>query len=449
MNKIKKFQEPLFALGGFGTTFLFTVQSTYLLTRYMPSERDLGAGIAILLVLPVLLSIVMLIARVIDGFIDIPIAAIADKYFARHNSRRGLIGFGILPLLASFILMWLPPFPAEQNVLNLVWLAFFSILFFITYTFVTVPYLSSLSDIVSDKQSRIRVASWQAFFNTIGYSLAYTVIPILRDVFSDDSATSLQNGITKTALILSPLILTMFIPVLFVFRKSSEPRVEEPKGVGLVESLKTTLQNKRFRHYLLVYSFSFFGLQLFLGGMDYMHRSMMGLSGWQIAVVNTAAFAPVPIMLFIFNKINKKYGVATAMRVALVCFMIAMSIFTLAYTGFVGTKIPLYLGLAASTFGSFAIGAFFTIPYAMPAQLAAEETQLTGVNRAGMYFAVQGLVNQITAAIAGSLVLINVLTIKVGIIADGAVFIGPIVIVACIISFIFAKNWKTDFDGKK
>ena len=48
------------------------------------------------------------------------------------------------------------------------------------------------------------------------------------------------------------------------------------------------------------------------------------------------------------------------------------------------------LGATAGLFGSFSIGVFFTVPYAIPAQIAAEEAAVTGKNRAAMYLAVQG-----------------------------------------------------------
>jgi MFS family permease len=96
--------------------------------------------------------------------------------------------------------------------------------------------------------------------------------------------------------------------------------------------------------------------------------------------------------------------------------------------------------MIAGTFGSFAIGAFFTVPYAIPSQIAAEEAQKTGVNRCGMYFAVQGFVNQLVGALAGSVVLVNLLTVSFGIFNTGAIFVGPAVIVACVLSYIFAKD---------
>ncbi|MDD5016594.1 MAG: MFS transporter [Eubacteriales bacterium] len=444
MQTMKKWQEPLFAIGGLGTSFMFTIQATYLLTRYMPSQADINGGLAVMLVVPWILSLLFLLSRLFDGLIDIPIASWTDSYFRKTGKRYPVILAGIVPMMLTYMLMWLAPVPKELSIWNIVWVSVCSILYFFSYTLVAVPYLSSLSDMVADQKSRVRVASWQSFFNTIGYCLAYTVVPLMREHFSNNS--SLQEGMTTTALILSPVMLTMLIPAFFVLRKNSkdaagnsqEPVKNKEAKLTMFESLKTTVKNKSFRIYLLAYMCCFFGLQLFLGGMDYLNRSIMGLTGWRISVMNAAAFAPIPIMLWLFNKINRKWGIKWAFRVGLLCFIVAMSIFTMAWTKLVGTTMPFYLGLIAGTFGSFSIGAFFAVPYAMPAQIAAEEAQQTGVNRCGMYFAVQGLVNQIVGAFAGSVILINVLNLSFGFFTDGAIFIGPIVIIACVLSYIFA-----------
>lgn len=444
MRTMEKWQEPLFALGGFGTSFLYTVQSTYLLTRYYPAQTDLDSGLAIMLVIPWVMSLMIMVARLFDGVVDIPIASWTDRLFLKQGKRYPAILIGMAPMVLAYVAMWLAPVPGAISVWNVVWVSLLSIVYFFSYTLVAVPYLSSLSDMVADQRSRVRVASWQAFFNTIGYCLAYTVVPLLRDMFSKGS--SLQTGMMKTALVLSPAMLLMLIPVFFVFRRNGKgaqpmPRQDVEAKLTMWNSLKTAVQNKAFRNYLLSYLCCYFGLMLFLAGMDYINRDMLGITkGWQISVMNASAFAPIPLMLWIFNRINRRWGVKWAFRTGLVCFIIAMAIFTAGWTKLAGETMPFYIGMIAGTFGSFSIGAFFTVPYAIPSQIAAEEAQATGVNRCGMYFAVQGFVNQIVGALAGSVVLVNLLTVHFGIFNTGAVFIAPIVIIACVLSYIFAQK---------
>lgn len=430
MKHIKKWQEPLYGLGGFGPAFMYQVAMSYLITFYVPTQNDILLKGALILAPAILFGILFTIARVIDAVIDVPIASWTDNLRHKWGRRRPLMVLGFAPMIIAYGLMWFPPFGTGGGVGNAIYLMIISILFFTSYTMTTVPYLSALSEIVPDEKSRVRVASWQTFFHTIGYVLAYVLVPILFDKLGKQTAI----------LLLLPTMLTMLAPIFVMKERSSKgddaERPAEPH-VPLFRSLALTLQNKTFRRYMYVYATLFFGLQLFLGGIKYMANDMMGLSDTSLGLMNAAAFAPIPIMLILMNLISRRKGIRLSLRIALVSFAVAMLLFTLGWTK-LGIPInPIIIGLAAGVIGSFAIGVFFTVPYAIPAQIAAQEAEATGKNRSGMYFAVQGMVNQIMAALAGSLVLSNLITIKTPDINTGAIFVGPVVAVVCIISLIF------------
>jgi Na+/melibiose symporter-like transporter len=78
---------------------------------------------------------------------------------------------------------------------------------------------------------------------------------------------------------------------------------------------------------------------------------------------------------------------------------------------------------------------FFTIPYAFPAQIAAIDAQETGKDRAGMYFAVQGLINQFVGSLAGSALALLLAW------QYGVVTVAPIAGVCCIAAFFFIKPY--------
>jgi Na+/melibiose symporter-like transporter len=134
-------------------------------------------------------------------------------------------------------------------------------------------------------------------------------------------------------------------------------------------------------------------------------------------------------MLIIFNLISRKKGAKFAFRVALLVFAVAMLMFPLGWTKLSFPVPPLVVGIVAGAIASFAIGAFFTIPYAFPAQIAATEAAQTGKDRAGMFFAVQGLINQFVGSLAGSALALLVSW------QYGVVAIGPIVAVTMVLAF--------------
>jgi len=298
---------------------------------------------------------------------------------------------------------------------------------------IVVPYLAALSEIVPDETSRVRVASWQTFFNTAGYVLAFVVAPIMFDRF----------GIRGTAWLLLPSIVSFIGPILVI--KEDPTDQLEPAGsvraqkteqdVPLWQSVRMTLANRTFRIYIISLATFFFGLQFFLGGIAFMALDMMGLTQSQLGTMNAAAFAPVPIMLLIFNYLTKKKGAKWSFRLALLVFAVVMFAFPLAWTRFNLPLSPYMIGIVLGAIASFSIGVFFTIPYAFPAQIAAVDAAETGKDRAGMFFAVQGLINQFVGSLAGS-ILALLLTWQYGV-----VMIGPIAAVACILAFFFIKSY--------
>ena len=196
-----------------------------------------------------------------------------------------------------------------------------------------------------------------------------------------------------------------------------------------------TLANKTFRIYILSLATFFFGLQFFLGGVAFMALDMMGLTQSQLGTMNAAAFAPVPIMLLLFNFITKRKGSKWAFRLALIVFALVMFAYPLAWTRFNFPISPYMIGIILGAVASFSIGVFFTIPYAFPAQIASVEAAETGKDRAGMYFAVQGLINQFVGSLAGS-ILALLFTWKYGV-----VMVGPVAAVACILAFFLIKPY--------
>jgi GPH family glycoside/pentoside/hexuronide:cation symporter len=437
MKQIKKWQEPIYAIGGFGPGFLYQIVLTYLLLYYRPAQQLAGKG-AVIFAPALGYAVGMFVARVLDGVIDIPIATWTDNMKSKWGRRRPLMVLGLIPTAITFILLWYPPITGNSLGENGHWgnaayVAVVSSLFFFFYTLIVVPYLAALSEIVTDENSRVRVASWQTFFNTAGYVLAFVVAPILFDRF----------GIRGTAWFLLPSIVSFIGPILVI--KEDPTDQPEPAGsvriqeteqdVPLWQSVRMTLANRTFRIYIISLATFFFGLQFFLGGIAFMALDMMGLTQSQLGTMNAAAFAPVPIMLLIFNYLTKKKGAKWSFRLALLVFAVVMFGFPLAWTRFDFPLSPYMIGIILGAIASFSIGVFFTIPYAFPAQIAAVDAAETGKDRAGMFFAVQGLINQFVGSLAGS-ILALLLTWQYGVI-----MIGPVAAVACILAFFFIKPY--------
>ena len=209
-------------------------------------------------------------------------------------------------------------------------------------------------------------------------------------------------------------MLTIAIP-LFLIKEGEKYGYPENDGmivekISIWESLKLTFTNRLFMKWQLVNGCTYFGLQMFLVGMNAMIIGGMGLNSGQMAIVNTCAFAPVPIMLYLFNKVKAKKGIRFTYQTCLATFAIAIFSFFLGSTFIMGDNVTakIIIGAVGGVFGSWAIGAFFMMPLLIPAQISGVEERLTGKNHSAMYFAAQALISSIVSSVSGALVYENI-----------------------------------------
>jgi len=239
----------------------------------------------------------------------------------------------------------------------------------------------------------------------------------------------------------------------FLLKGEEEP-ADVKTDIPLIESLKLSFANKPFYAWLITLFMMHMGLMLFLTGIGTtIPTKLMGIEGWQITVMNSAAFAPVPLMLLLFNFIKKKKTVRFALQSAIIAFAFAMFTFAGAWRGFTNSQmISFIIGLIASTIGSYAVGVFFSSTYYFPSQIAAREIENEKRDHAAMYFAAQGLITQVASAIGVNLIYMNLVSKDIHIMGKegGQFFLVPVIAgTLMIIAFICAFKMSPDGVSEK
>ncbi len=426
MNSLnKKWKEFLYAACGFGPNLLNVILGAYLTDALNPAGLSEGLEVwsisGICLVMPAIFGILWMVAKIFDGIVDIPLASFTDNLRTRWGRRRPAIVISFVPMVISYMLVWLPPQPTtEHSVFNTLWTALMLLVFFTFYTMSLITFYGSLSSVCKDEAQRQRVGAFKSFFDTIGYCLAYALVPVF-----------LSGGINIKDLVIyaTPVMLTMLIP-LFILKEGE--KYGEGKDfmtearVPMLESLRTALKNKIFLRWVIPHCTAFFGLQMFLSSQNTLISGVMSLGPGIAAVLNTCAFAPVPIMLFFYYKMLRRKGVRFSYQVCLVCFAIAILNFCVGseYLFPNSTTARIVIGCIGSVIGSFAIGAFFATPYMIPSQIAAMEYKITGKDHTAMYFAVQNLIAAVVSAIATGLVYEYIKNITLPKVIDGVAVAG-------------------------
>ena len=406
----KRWKEVLFAATGFGPNLLMVLMMAYFTDAVIPTGLKADVGFwsygGTIIVSTIIFPILWTIGRVFDGIVDVPLAAFTDNLKNKTGKRWIAILIAVAPMVISFALCWIPIFGRSgeltlgQQIGNSVWIFFWSIIFFASYTLALITFYGALSDVCTDQTQRARVSAYKSVFDTISYALVYAAIPAIF------KAVGLP--IWQVALYGTPVMITILFPIFMQKKVPAEEVVQgsEDKNVPIGTSIKLTLESKPFMQWTLVNCIAFFGLQMFLVAQNTLISGVMNLGAGWAAVLNTCAFAPVPLMLYIFNRLRKKYGVRPVFQSALLSFGLCIFSFCVGSQWFWGDQLmpKLIIGAIGGVIGSWGIGAFFMMPYLIPTSIAAVEEEVTGKNHSAMYFAIQALATSIVGAIASSLV---------------------------------------------
>ncbi|MDR2867864.1 MAG: MFS transporter [Acholeplasmatales bacterium] len=427
----KGYKEFLFSLSAFGPNLLMIILGAFFDDAINPvalitatDSFPLQAIGLVPLILPAIFPIIWMIAKGFDGLIDVPLAALTDNLKTKWGKRRPPILISIIPMVVSFVCLWIPvagkgsidasgvaSISTAAQIVNTVWFAFWALVFFTFYTMSLISYYGSISSVSADENQRTTISTYKSIFDTLAYCFAYALVPLLLGL--------LKVHIDVLVLFMTPIMLTICIP-LFLIKEGDKfeaklksqgyeiPVFKEEK-INVFRSFGLTFKNKTFVSWLIVNCCAFFGLQLFLASMNSLITNGMNFgenSNFMMAILNTFAFAPVPLMLYFFNILRKKKGVRFAFQTSLACFSVCILSFFFGSEFIMGgnNTAKLIIGIVGGVVGSWAIGSFFLMPLFVPSNIASIEEKLAGKNHSAMFFAVQAFVTSIVGAVSGNLV---------------------------------------------
>lgn len=425
-----KWKLILFAFGAIGVNLLNLMVGSYLCSALIASGFDSDAVTnhtfeGIDLVVPALWAVFGVVAKVIDGLIDIPMAHFTDTLKSRWGRRRPAIVLGIIPMTIAYCCFLLVPNSGEATVGNTIYYFLMLALFYCTYTLTMVTYYATFTEIVDNEKDRRFLTNIKSIADITYFIIGFALVPMILKGLN----------IRIVALIVLPIVLMMLIPLFMMKEKSTKDGNfgDVSKPVNIIKSIGYTFKNKDFIIWMIVYSFMTIGLQLFLSGIN----EFFSIGKMDMTITMASSFAPVPFTFIIYNKLINKKGFKFAFQYTLLVYTLSMiSMFFVARYVEVGIAKTLCCVLGG-VFASFSIGAMFAVAYSIPAQLASDDEKRTGISHSAMYFAIQGLFSALAAGIGGSAILT---ILKTNNLFDlpGTYFITIFSAIACFIAFILA-----------
>lgn len=416
MQKIKgKKKLFLYGMSGLGINMLNLIIGSYLCDALMiegfQENIENWTYLNKTLVVAGIWSLMIAIAKILDGIIDIPFAGWTDKLKTKWGKRRPAIVLGMIPMIIAYVLFLFPLQNAEHSVVNTIWFGLLLSVFYAFYTLTMVTYYATFSEIVDNEQDRVTLSNFKTVFDVVFFVLGYALIPALIG----------SANIRIIALAFLPLSMTMLIPLFMIKEKSTlDKDIEEEKKngtfveeeqeehVGIIQSFKYAIKNKSFIIWMLIYFALEFSTQMFLTGQNVLYSGYMGFEGLSITVIMACAFAPVPFTLLLYNKIVKKHGIKMGYIFSLSAYLLAMVVTVLCSQKIIPNEtVRLIVAAFGGVLSAFGTGCFFSINYTIPSTLAENERKETGISHPAMYFAIQGLFSGVATAISTGIVWVN------------------------------------------
>ncbi len=437
MKKItSKGKLILYACSGLGVNMLNIIVGSYLCSAVLVGGFDANVDKWTFLnkdlVIAALWATLILVAKIVDGIIDIPLSHFSDNLKTKWGRRKPGIVFGFVPMIIAYVL-FLFPLNSEASVLNTVWFAALLMVFYAFYTLTMITYYATFAEITEKQEDIVLLSNVKSVCDVVYFSLGFALVPLF---------VSLGMNIRTVALIFLPLSLTMMIPLFLLKEKSysAEEKAEakKEKSISLIRSLSFTLKDKPFVLWLCAVFIMNMGLQLFLSGINE-YFSTMNLN---MTFIMASCFVPVPFTILIYNKIVAKKGLGFAYRYILLVYSLGMAL--MAFCNFIPEKFLYAFAIGCSLIVSFAIGAFFSVTYIVPSQRAALR-KAEGESASSMYFAIQGLFEGTSAGLSSGVLLVFLK--ESGHVSKMTLIVAALCMTAFAFSFLLPKTITTI--GKK
>ncbi len=336
-------------------------------------------------------GIALLLARIFDVVSDPLIGALSDRSTSRWGRRKPWILLGAI--ISGYAIVQLAHPPAQPTAGYLI---LWSILLFLGWTFVQVPYTAWGAELSDDYHQRARVTAAREGLAVVGI-VAAGAVPVI----AAQSGRTEQDAfgiIAWLAVILGgPSILYMLWRVADPLPAAAD-RPERMSAAATVKALRSVIRNRPFLRLLSAWFIN--GLAngipaaLFLLYLEHVLQADQTQRGFLIPVYFVTAIAAIPLWLML----SKRFGKHRTW-----CFAMMMTCAAFVWVPLLEPGQVVLFGIIAAITG-MGFGADVTLPPALQADVVDYDTLRHGKQRAGLLFALWSMATKLALAAAVGIV---------------------------------------------
>lgn len=318
---------------------------------------------------------VFAIGKVWDAISDPLMGWISDHTKSRFGRRRVYFLAGIFPIMAAFVLMWVPLAGASQGLL-FAWYSLAYILFSTVFTMVMVPFAALNADMTSDYKTRSRLSGSRLIFSGVASLLGGTVPAMIVARYPDNPGMGY--------LVMSIFFAVLFsVPFIFTFlgtwENQSEPEKKADGAPRIFRDFFAILKNRSFRYHMLMYVFAYTSMDVLMALFAYfLTYYLKKQSAYPIAMGSLliTQIVMMPAYVALGNRKGKGFAYIIGMLVWLAGM--ALSLTLNAESSIV------YLALVCVVIG-LGTSAAVLMPWAILPSVIDVDEMISGSKRSGVY----------------------------------------------------------------
>ena len=338
------------------------------------------------LVGPFAFGLIMLGGRVVDALADPVVARLSDNHLGARGRRVPFLLFSALPYVAVYVALFHPPV-SEPSPVNAIYLGAMLAIYFTLFTAYVGPYLALLADLSATVADRVDLSTTKAVATLLGTAVAMIVSGLLVEAVGLLGMVWILGGLA---------IVLLFVPTRIPERRYA---TAEPATLPLLAAVRTTLRNRPFLITLVGTNAFWFGFNMVTLNIALYVTSLMGFGEGMVAPMMGAVFGVCLLTFPLVNILSKRRGLKLVMVASLTLFA-AVFPFLYLLGDPPGGLDPLVFGLIVMAVAGIPLAGFFIVPDAIIAAVADLERGLSGQQREGMYFGVNGLLLKVNLGVS-------------------------------------------------
>lgn len=336
-----------------------------------------------------LVGFVLLAIRLFDAVSDPVIGTLSDRTHTRWGRRRPWIGFGVFPLVAAILFLFMPPELSADGAVVWFGVGVFSV--FLAWTAITVPYESLGPEITFDYDERTTILSLRDGVLILGTVVAAASPAIVDAVLGlGDDAASERTKFRSVALLYAPVIVAACLVCAWVVKERARNVDAAPKTGHPLRDMKRLVGNRPFMILLASYTVAAIGSNLPATLIPYYVEYVIGDPDVEafLLLYFVTGILLLPLWVWAAKRIGKKWAWITAA---------AINSTTFAGVFFLGRGDVMEYAILVVLSG-IGFGATLALPSSMQADVIDYEELRTGSRREGEIIGVWAVSKKLAAA---------------------------------------------------